>query len=90
MKLSIKKREKISEQILAFLYSTNPKPVFTSEIAEEIARDDTFVKKILQDLKKKKLIIEINKNPKGKGYLRRARWLLSPEVYERYKTAQPN
>ena len=54
MKISDKKREKISEQILAFLYSINPKPIFTLHIAQEIARDEEFIKKILQELKNKK------------------------------------
>ena len=62
MKISNKKKEKISEQILAFLYSINPKPVFTSQIAEEIARDEEFVKNLLSTLKKKELVIEIKKS----------------------------
>jgi len=37
MKISKEKKEKISEQILAFLYSINPKPSFTSHIAQELA-----------------------------------------------------
>jgi len=34
MKISQKKRERISEQILASLYLANPKPLFTSQIAQ--------------------------------------------------------
>lgn len=88
MKLSDKKREKISEQILAYLYSVNPKPIFTSHLADEIVRDDEMVKKILQDLKKKGLVIEIKKNPKGKVYLKRLRWVLSDQAYQVYKDKQ--
>ena len=44
MKISIQKREKISEQILAYLYSISPRPSFTSHIAEELARDEEFIK----------------------------------------------
>ena len=40
MKISDKKRDKISEQILAFLYSISLKPAFTSHIAQEVARDE--------------------------------------------------
>jgi len=65
MKISNKKIEKISEQILYFLYSISPKPLFTIQIAQEIARDEEFVKKLLLVLKKKNFIIEIKKNPKG-------------------------
>ena len=88
MKISEEKREKISEQILAVLYSKNPVPLFTSNIAKEIARDEEFVKSLLSDLKKKKLIIEIKKNPKGIDYLRRSRWKLSDRTYSLYKSHQ--
>jgi len=88
MRISKGKKEKISEQILAFLYSTSPKPLFTAHIAEEIARDEEFVKKLLFELKKKNLVAEIKKNPKGKLYLRRLRWKLPDAVYEAYKGKQ--
>jgi predicted transcriptional regulator with HTH domain len=65
MKISEQKKEKIYEQILAFLFSVSPKPLFTSNIAKEIARDEEFVKFLLLNLKKKELIIEIKKNPTG-------------------------
>ena len=85
MMLSDKKKEKISEQILALLYYQNPKSLFTSNIAQEIARDEEFTKKLLVDLKAKKLIVEIKKNPKGIIYSRRSRWNLSDKTYVVYK-----
>jgi len=85
MQLSDKKKEKISEQILALLYSQSPKSLFTSNIAQEIARDEEFTKKLLIDLKTKKLIVEIKKNPKGIVYSRRSRWNLSDKTYVVYK-----
>ena len=85
MKISSKKREKISEQILSYLYSINPKSIFTSQIAEEIARDEEFVKTLLLNLKKRNLIVEIKKNPKGIPYVRRSRWRLSDAAYNAYK-----
>ena len=88
MKISNKKKEKISEQILALLYSTSPKNLFTSQIAEEIARDEEFIKKLLIELKEKKLIIEIKKNPHGIIYKRRSRWRLSDAAYLSYKNHQ--
>jgi predicted transcriptional regulator with HTH domain len=88
MKLSEKKKEKISEQLLAYLYSINPKPIFTSHLADEIVRDDEMVKNILQDLAKKELVIEIKKNPKGKMYSKRSRWVLSDRAYQIYKDKQ--
>lgn len=88
MKLSQKKREKISEHILAFLYSVSPKPMFTFHIAQEIARDEEFTKDLLLELKPKKLVIEIKKNSQGQPYLRRSRWKLSDSTYQAYKNHQ--
>ena len=88
MKISNKKREKISEQILAYLYSINPKASFTAHIAREIARDEEFTKKLLIELKKKKLVTEIKKSPKGVNYIRRSRWKLTDKAYEIYKKSQ--
>ncbi len=88
MKLSNKKKEKISEQILAFLYSVSPQSSFTSHVAEEVARDDEMVKTLLNNLKKKGLVIEIKKNPKGEDYAKRSRWGLSNQAYKIYKDKQ--
>jgi hypothetical protein len=88
MYISKEKKEKISEQILAYLYSTNPKPLFTFYIAKEIARDEEFVKKLLIELKKKDFIVEVTKNPQGKEYTKRSRWKLSDKVYLLYKQKQ--
>jgi len=88
MKISKEKKEKIYEQILAFLYSVSPKPLFTLNIAKEIARDEEFVKSLLLELKKKELLIEIKKNPKGMPYSKRSRWKLSDSAYNAYKTHQ--
>jgi hypothetical protein len=88
MKISKEKQQKISEQILAVLYSQNPKPLFTSQIASETARDEEFIKRMLIDLKLKNLIIEIKKNPQGTPYLKRSRWKLSDSTYQAYKQHQ--
>ena len=88
MKISKTKKDKISEQILAYLYSVSPQSIFTSYIAREIARDEEFVKEILLNLKRKKMVIEIKKNPTGIDYLRRSRWRLSSEVYDIYNKKQ--
>ena len=88
MRISKVKQDKISEQILAVLFSSNLKPLFTSQISVEIARDEEFTKKLLLNLKKKNLINEIKKNPKGINYLKRSRWVLSDSAYEAYKKHQ--
>jgi len=89
MKICQEKKEKISEQILGYLFAQSPKALFTSYIASEIARDEEFIKKILSDLNKKGLVVEIKKNAQGKEYVRRTRWKLSNKVYNYYKQNQP-
>jgi predicted transcriptional regulator with HTH domain len=90
MKLSKEKRDKICEQILFYLFTENPKPIFTAHIAKEIARDEEFVKSLLKELKEKKLVIEIHKNKEGINYLRRSRWKLANETYNYYNIQQQN
>ena len=85
MRLSQEKRDKISEQVLAFLYHEFPNPRFTAEIAREIARDEEFIKDLLLGLKDKGLVVAIKKNPKGVFYSRRIRWRLSNKAYDAYK-----
>lgn len=88
MKISEEKKEKISEQILAFLFSVSPKPQFTSHIAREIARDEEFTKKLLKELKKKDLVIDVMKNQEGRTYVKILRWKLSDRAYSVYKQRQ--
>ncbi len=87
-KISQKKRDKIQEQILHYLFSISPESDFTSKIATEIARDEEFTKFLLQNLKQKSLIMEINKNSKGQEYQRRQRWRISQQAYNVYAQHQ--
>ena len=86
--ISQKKVEKIQEQILHHLFTISPGSQFTSQISEEIARDEEFTKSLLLDLKSKNLAIEINKNPEGAQYKKRQRWRLSDKAYNAYKQHQ--
>jgi predicted transcriptional regulator with HTH domain len=86
--ISQPKRDKISEQILHYLFSVSPESKFTSDIAKEIARDEEFTKSLLMELEPKKLIICINKNKTGTLYLKRQRWCLSSEAFDAYKKVQ--
>jgi len=90
MKISKEKKEKISEQILGVLYSNHFKPLFTSQVAREIARDEEFMKGLLIELKNKNLVIEIKRNSKGAFYIKRSRWKLSDKTYETYKNLSGN
>lgn len=88
MKLSNEKRDKISEQILSYLYHSFPNIPFTAEIARDIIRDEEFVKRLLFDLESKGLVVSIKKNNKGEPFTRRLKWRLSNKVYEVYKSKQ--
>jgi DNA-binding IscR family transcriptional regulator len=88
MKLSKEKRDRISEQILSYLYHNFPKSMFTAEIAREIARDEEFVKALMLELKNKNLVISVRKNPDGIPYVRRIRWRLSNQAKQAYTEAQ--
>jgi len=83
--ISKQKQDKIQEQILFHLFQTSPKPIFTSDIATELARDEEFTKRLLNDLLKKQLVVKVDKNPRGIKYLQRQRWRLSNKVNEAYK-----
>jgi hypothetical protein len=85
MRISKQKREKISEQILSFLYHSHPHTKFTADIAKEIARDEEFVKALMLELHGKGLVVDIRKNPQGIKYIRRIRWRLSNNAYSAYK-----
>ncbi|PIN90942.1 hypothetical protein COU60_01205 [Candidatus Pacearchaeota archaeon CG10_big_fil_rev_8_21_14_0_10_34_76] len=84
------KRDKISEQILHYLFSISPESNFTSKIAEQIIRDEEFTKALLKDLEKNKLIVKIKKSSSGLDYIRRERWRLSNEAYDVFKKYHPN
>jgi predicted transcriptional regulator with HTH domain len=87
-RISEQKIEKISEQILSYLYSIFPKQIFTSDIAKELARDEEFMKNLLKELEKKELVVKIDKNSLGYKYSRRLRWRISNKAYEIYKKLQ--
>ena len=64
-KISDIKKEKISEHVLSVLLDKYPEPIFTAHIAQEIARDEEFVKILMNDLLTKELVIKVDKNPEG-------------------------
>jgi predicted transcriptional regulator len=84
-KLSEKNIQKLKEQILSVIYLNHFNPLFTSQIANELIRDEEFVLKLLKNLKKEGIIQEINKNNDGKRYLARKKWLLKNKAYNEYK-----
>ena len=85
MKISLIKRDKIKEQIISVLFNHSPLALFTADVASEIARDEEFVKIILQEMKEQGFINLINMNQNGTLYRRRMRWILNSQTYESYK-----
>ena len=88
--ISKEKKDKISEQILHHLFAISPSSAFTNAVSREIARDEEFTKAILEELSKKALVVEINKNKDGISYLKRQRWRLSNQAFDAYKKHQTN
>ncbi len=86
--ISQEKKDKIAAQILQHLYSVSPEAIFTVSVASEIARDEEFTKTLLEELKRKKLVVEVSKNKEGLDYTKRKRWRLSNEAYEAYHRTQ--
>ena len=88
MKISKEKRDKISEQILAELYSEFPNSLFTAQVARNLARDEEFIKKLLKELWQKNLVVAIKKNSKGVTFSKRIKWRISNKAYSAYKLHQ--
>ena len=86
-RISVEKIERISEQILSYLYGVFPRLVFTVDVARELARDEEFVKRLLLDLEGKGLVIRVAKNSKGEDYRARMRWRLSGRAHGVYSAA---
>ncbi len=85
--ISKEKINRISEQIMSYLYEVSPRLVFTVDIARDIARDEEFTKSLLLMLEKREMVIRVRKNSKGKTYLRRIRWRISNRAYDIYARA---
>ncbi|MEK6914354.1 MAG: hypothetical protein AABW83_01775 [Nanoarchaeota archaeon] len=88
MKISQIKKDKITEQIVYYLYQSFPNYPFTSEIAREIARDEEFIKQLLFELKEKNIVVPIKKDNNGIIFKRRIRWKLSNKIYDFYHSKQ--
>lgn len=85
MRISKVKQDKIKESMLSFLFHSSPRAFFTSEIAEELARDEEFTKKLLEEMQKQGLVAAVDKNPRGIKYNKRIRWRISSSIYKTYK-----
>jgi len=83
-KISFNTINLLKDDIISILYENNLKPIFTIEIAKELRRDKEFTKKLLLELKQKGILNEIKKNNKGKDYIKRSKWLIKPNIINKY------
>lgn len=83
--ISEKTKGRISEQILAYLFSQSPEPKYTVDVASSVARDEEFTKALLTELEKRKLVIKVTKSAQGITFTRRQRWRLSDAAFSAYK-----
>ncbi len=83
--ISEKTKDRISEQILAYLFSQSPEPRYTVDIASSVARDEEFTKALLLELEKRKLVIKVTKSAQGVTFTRRQRWRLSDAAFTAYQ-----
>ncbi len=88
MRISEQKIKKIKETILAFLFQNSPKSFYTFNIAQELARDEEFIKRLLYGLAKDGLVTKVEKNAKGIKYLKREKWRLTNKAFKAYSQLQ--
>ena len=84
--ISKKKVDKIKEDVLSVLFESGLRGLFTKQISDEIARNDEFVLKLLQDLEKQNVIKQIKNTKKGTQFIRRKQWTMTDKAYETYKS----
>ena len=85
MRISKTKIDRIKEEILSLIFRYSPKAMFTSEIAEQLARDEEFMKRLLLELEKDSLIASVRKNNSGIIYKRRIKWRLTNNTFLAYQ-----
>lgn len=84
-KISKKNIKKIEEDVLRIVFDAGLAGIFTFKIAEELARDDEFVLRILKGLEKNEIIRQVKKSGKGHEYYRKRKWVMTTNAYEKYK-----
>jgi len=77
---------KVAESALAFLNERYPEAVTCREVAEELARDNEFVAKVLFFLKEKGLAMQVTASPRGRDYVRWTKWTLTPSTKAKFES----
>jgi DNA-binding transcriptional regulator GbsR (MarR family) len=78
--ISEEKIRKIKDNIIGILFDSSLKPLNTEEIADELARDDEFVLRLLKQLEKENLVKQISRAKRKKL------WIMSNDAYKAYKS----
>ncbi|MBI5228737.1 hypothetical protein HY991_01405 [Candidatus Micrarchaeota archaeon] len=86
-KISEKTFNKIAESVLGLLYDKFPLSMSTVEIADELARDNEFIARVLKFLESKKYVERLEKSNSGVSYTKWMRWKLRKEIKARYDEA---
>ena len=85
-KISSLKRERIQEEILRILFESGLHGRYTKQIADELARNDEFLLRLLLDLEKKHLVQHVPATTKGTPFVRRKKWILTAQAHDAYHT----
>lgn len=85
MRISKEKIDKIKEEVLSVLFRNSPKAMFTAEVANNMARDEEFIKRLLLEMEESKLLAAVKKNANGINYTRRMRWRLTTATFQAYQ-----
>ncbi len=81
-KISDNKIEKIKEEVLRVLYENYPEFKYTYQISDNLLRNDEFILRLLIDLKKLNLVMNIEES---KGNKIKKKWSLTNIAYDKYK-----
>ena len=87
-RISEKTFKKIGENVLQVLYDAYPIAFTTTRVAEETARDNEFILKVLTYLEKKGFVTKVVSGKEGQ-YERWMRWKLSKKAKELYSRKSP-
>ena len=82
-RISKKNFERIASDAVSVLHDAYPVPLTTRAVALELARDKEFVKRVLEFLESKRLVVRVE------GYERWVKWKLSKAAKKRMDASRP-
>ena len=79
-KVSSKGVEQLKANILRVLYDESPRALSAPEIASLEIRDKEFILRLLQELEKKHLVVNVSPD-----FTRKSSWRMTERAYSKYK-----